>query len=236
MVADDPPFTWDYDVNGDVVIKTNSIRLVVRPGKKSPCRPTGCSMAYRSDKWYQNKSWGHPNPTAAEVQSYLGFTGRLTTEHRGATSLCIVYSDYSYNEVQALPDYCSSGGGQPPITPIEPPLSCSITDGAIQHGVVNSQKIPGHLASTNIEMSCNRKASAKIASPGYPSTGIELEGNGRINARIKIDGIPLEKGKNITINKGQPVTMNVSSELSTNGSGVSAGDYHSMVVLRAQFD
>lgn len=234
LTSGTPPFTWELR-NGSIYILTNSIMLNLQPGSSRPCSIGGCSVVFHSDK-HQEQTVYYGGATLAELRGIIGKTGPLDTRHTGASYLCIVFGDWSNRISQAYPASCITGGaGTPPINPPDPPLSCSINGGVIRHGEVSLAALSGHRADTNLQISCNRRASVKITSSGYNKSGLALQGSaGSLNTRIKVQGVPLENGVTMTVNN--TANVNVSSELLSSDNVTPSGFYSGSVIIVATFN
>lgn len=237
LASGTPPFTWELR-NGNIYILTNSVTINLQPGSSRPglpCAATGCSIMFLSDKDQESISYYGGAPLA-ELRSVIGKTGPLGIRHKGASYLCIVYSDWSNRFSQVYPANClTEGVGTPPIKPPDPPLSCSINGGVIRHGEVSLAALSGHRADTNLQISCNRRASVRITSSGYNKSGLALQGSaGSLNTLIKVQGVPLENGVTMTVNN--IVNVNVSSELRSSDNVTPSGFYSGSVILVATFN
>lgn len=237
LASGTPSFTWEVR-NGNVYILTNSITINLQQGSSRPglpCSSTGCSIIFHSDK-YQEAITYYGGASLAELRSVIGKRGPLSTRHTGASYLCIIYSDWSNRVSQVYPADCLTGGaGTPPISPPDPPLSCSINGGVIRHGEVSLAALSGHRADTNLQISCNRRASVRITASGYNKSGLSLQGSaGSLNTLIKVQGVPLENGVTMTVNN--IVNVNVSSELRSSDNVTPSGFYSGSVILVATFN
>lgn len=156
---------------------------------------------------------------------------------RAANSLCIVLiaaTNPSIFEMQEYPEKCKDNPdvGMKPSKPPAPPLSCSMDNGTINHGLVKSTDVANHKSSTSIMVNCSGEANVSVKASSYSdSSSISLNGPGTLKAQIYIDGVRADVGRTIYVNTSNSVTL--SSVLKGDSGGVTAGSYIGSVVLVA---
>lgn len=172
--------------------------------------------------------------TAAQMFAFFTQTGRLNGEIAGPCSGCgaffaiTVLKSNGSGSADYL-GYGSTGNGIPP-TEVVPPLSCSLSDGTINHGTINNTEIDQHSASTSLWVSCTRTADVSIRATAYDSVkGVTLGGSNLIHSKVTIDGVAANIG--VTRRVDTSSSVRIMSVLTTSGSTPPGGVYEGAITL-----
>ncbi|MEX2953273.1 hypothetical protein AB4K01_18975 [Serratia fonticola] len=172
--------------------------------------------------------------TKSQLQAFVNRTGVLgpvTSYGRRAQFVLSVQSSNGSTSGDFLPTQASSGGGGIPPTEVEPPLSCSISDSTINHGVIDSKITNAHVGRSNVSVWCTKRATVRIKANSYNSAnGIVLNGPGELKSFVTLNGIAASTG--VTVDANNSSSISVESTLRGTGD-IAAGSYSGSITLVA---
>lgn len=118
---------------------------------------------------------------------------------------CLVFAYFIVGPLGASTDSCS--GALPPL-PLPDPISCTMDNIELQHGVVSISDVNGHQSSKSVFIRCNGNGSGRVAvNVSVLNNGrITLDNEGHLKSQIYINGSA--GGKSMTIpNNGTSVNI-----------------------------
>lgn len=221
--------------NGNAYLISHNIS-VINKGAKTPC-PVTCVFAVdvvpQGNKTFETLP---PNTTLEQLNAYirgpklLGDTGIRATE---ASKFCLTLITFPPPGlgVQDSPTGCNSNPdvGEPPVGPIEPPVSCSLSNGELNHGVIDSAITDGNVSRTNLSLTCSKSATVRIKANAYqPADGVALNGPGGLRSFVTLNGVAADPG--ITVKANNSASISVESMLRGAGN-IAAGSYSGSITL-----
>lgn len=230
--------TWEWR-GGFAYIVSSTVTAINRPDSPGTrACPGGCKVWVSTTGWDTTPKELPATATIQQVNDALrGLVG--PTEIAMAPfvkGLCITLwrpPPATYPYVQDVPRGCNDNPdlGEPPISPPDPPLSCSLRDANIDHGAIDGTVADGHSSRTNVSVSCNGRTTVSVVSNSYdPSRGVTLNGPGGLKSFVTLDGKPADQGVRVDVNNS--ASISVVSTLQGNGE-IAAGQYYGTVVLVA---
>lgn len=226
--------SWE-NRSGYVYIISNSVTVV--PGQSGPARPcpSGCGVQLNSTDSGGVVEQFNASVTLAKLQAAVGVTGMTNIDVSDGSKFCItLYHNPPVTPVlQDIPKGCNGNpdAGAPPVKPPDPPVSCNLGNGNVDHGVIDSSVADGHISRSDVLLSCNNQATIRVNAPAYtPTVGLDLKGAGGLRSFMTLDGVSAEKGVVVNVNHSTYIT--VESVLRGAG-GIAAGSYSGTVVLVA---
>lgn len=170
--------------------------------------------------------------TRTELQALIEQTGPMgpvANPKSGAYFMLGIQATH-FSGGDYLPKSYYINGGVPP-TEVEPPLSCSISDGTINHGVIESSITNGHVGRSNVSVWCTRRATVRIKADSYnPANGVVLNGPGELKSFVTLNGAAASTG--VTVDANNSASISVESKLQGTGN-IAAGSYSGFITLVA---
>ncbi|ALX96784.1 hypothetical protein AV650_26050 [Serratia fonticola] len=168
--------------------------------------------------------------TRTELQAVIEQTGPMgpvANPRSGAYFMLGIQSTTSNGGV-FLPKSYYINGGVPP-TEVEPPLSCSISDGTINHGVIDGSITNGHVGRSTVSVWCTKRATVRIKADSYnPANGVVLNGPGELKSFVTLNGAAASTG--VTVDANNSASISVESKLQGTGN-IAAGSYSGFITL-----
>ncbi|HHQ6633299.1 TPA: PapG chaperone-binding domain-containing protein [Serratia fonticola] len=225
--------------NGEAYVISHNIRVLNVGPNKLPC-PNTCNLILNVVPGGSGRNTILPRNTTLEkinaaIQgpNIIGWTGIPVKDPTAKLCLTLhIYNGIGWDQgMQDRPKGCQSNAevGEPPVGPIEPPVSCSLSNGELNHGVIDSAITDGNVSRTNLSLTCSKSATVRIKANAYqPADGVALNGPGGLRSFVTLNGVAADPG--ITVKANNSASISVESMLRGAGN-IAAGSYSGSITL-----
>ncbi|CAI1835730.1 Uncharacterised protein [Serratia fonticola] len=235
----DGKIKWEIR-NGQAYVISHNIRVMNVGPNKLVC-PNTCSMYLTVVPGGTGYNVQFPRNTTLEkinavIQGpdFIGWSD-IPVKDPAHAKLCLtlhIYNGIGWDQgMQDRPKGCQSNpeAGEPPVGPIEPPVSCSLSNGELNHGVIDSAITDGNVSRTNLSLTCSKSATVRIKANAYqPADGVALNGPGGLRSFVTLNGVAADPG--ITVKANNSASISVESMLRGAGN-IAAGSYSGSITL-----